>query len=254
MGQKPGPYGSYGSEIWKLPYSTFNLLDGRSARVGTMLWSRPDSLTPQEQVNVEWNAMAGEWDDLAAEYAAGFERLLWNHLGGEQSQPLTVVDFGCGTGLLTERLQSRCSKIIAIDAAPKMIDFLIDKVQSRDWENVRALCLTLAHLNESDKKVIDDLSGTVDLIVASSVLTFIPPSDLEATMQVLGGLLKPNGLMCHSDWPMSEAHRPDAMTEDKAQQIYALAGLNAESMHIVPMDDKGETFDIFFGVARKPAS
>jgi hypothetical protein len=89
---------------------------------------------------------------------------------------------------------------------------------------------------------------------------------------MLGKLLKPGtGLLVHSDWPKSEAKHPDAMTQEKALQIYAMAasadsttnsnstsscGLQVVSMGIEPfhMGDSQGSVEVFVGVARKPAA
>lgn len=208
----------------------------------------------QQQVNQEWNGMAGEWDDLAGGYATGFYHLL-QQLAPLPTDPAVVVDFGCGTGLLIERMRGKCRRIVGIDASSAMIDVLLDKIRDRDWTNVDALHVTLADLspaNEATQSILHDLEGQVDLIVASSVLTFVPPADMDATMAALGRLLRPGGLLCHSDWPKSEAKHPDAMNDSKALALYAAADLTAVSTQIVPLPmGNDQSVDVFFGVARK---
>jgi 2-polyprenyl-3-methyl-5-hydroxy-6-metoxy-1,4-benzoquinol methylase len=186
--------------------------------------------------------MAGEWDDLAGGYAGGFYEKLWEltSLDPSSSQQLTVLDFGCGTGILTAKLRKMCCEVVAIDASPNMIEAVEDKIRDGEWENVQALATVLGDLssaNESIRQQVEELYGTVDLIVASSVMSFIPEEDMEATMKVIGRLLKPSsGIFCHSDWPQSEEMNPDTMSEEKALKIYGLGGLNLESMQIIKMD------------------
>jgi SAM-dependent methyltransferase len=132
-----------------------------------------------------------------------------------------------------------------------------EKILSRGWDNVKAFAVALGNLSQADenaKKVLEELEGKVDLIVASSVLSFIPNEDIEETMKKMGRLLKPGGVFCHSDWPKSEAKHPDAMTDEKAARYFAMAGLKQEVGQIVKMDmgtdDQG--MEVFVGVARKP--
>jgi SAM-dependent methyltransferase len=212
----------------------------------------------QDKVTAEWNGMAGEWDDLAGGYAGGFYDKLWEltSLDPSSSQQLTVVDFGCGTGILTAKLRKMCSKVVAIDASPKMIEAVEDKICGGEWDNVQAFAAVLGDLSsasESIRQQVEGLYGTVDLIVASSVMSFIPGEDVEATMKVIGRLLKPNsGIFCHSDWPQSEETHPDAMSEEKAVKIYGMGGLTLESTLIIKMDTGGpESLEVFFGVAKK---
>ena len=213
-------------------------------------------ITAQEKVNAEWDAMAGEWDDLAGGYAQGFLQLLIDkHIldsNKNSSSSLTILDFGCGTGLLTERLRSYASKIIAIDASSKMIEVLQDKIVSRDWREVDAMPVTLSNLSSSPHKGdIEAFFGTVDLIVASSVMKFIPKEDLPATMVCLGKLLKPGGTFVHTDWPKGNKH-PDGMDQQEAAQLHTMASL--QTMEIISEQVLGSTDEtiVFFGIAEKP--
>jgi SAM-dependent methyltransferase len=214
----------------------------------------------QDKVTAEWNGMAGEWDDLAGGYAGGFYEKLWEltSLDPSSSKQLTVVDFGCGTGILTAKLRKMCSKVVAIDASPRMIEAVEDKIRGGEWDNVQTFAAVLGDLssaNEVIRQQVEELHGTVDLIVASSVMSFIPEDDMEATMKVIGRLLKPDrGIFCHSDWPKSEETHPDAMSEEKASNMYDLGGLTLESMQIITMDMGGpEHPEVFFGVAKTPS-
>jgi SAM-dependent methyltransferase len=223
----------------------------------------------QQQVNNEWNAMAGEWDDLASKYRDGFMSLLLQvqetkSLFSFNNDDITIVDFGCGTGLLTEGMRQALpsttkSKFVCIDAASSMVQSLRDKVRAGDWDNVQTYNVGLSHYDnesgdETTKAAIDDLKGTVDLIVASSVISFIPPDDLSATMKVLGAMLKPGGgVLCHSDWPQNDQQHPDGFTDEKAEAIYQMAGLTKKSSLVTTIDmGGGHRGDVFFGVAVKP--
>jgi hypothetical protein len=147
-------------------------------------------------------------------------------------------------------------QFICIDAAPNMIHMLQDKIDAGGWNNVRAYNVALSNYEDSnactEKTKIDiaAIKGKVDLIVASSVITFIPKDELPATMAVLGELLKPgSGIFCHSDWPKSDEN-PDGFTEEKAEMIYAMGGLTKKSSLITKFDmGGGHKGDVFVGVA-----
>ncbi|HEU5301148.1 MAG TPA: methyltransferase domain-containing protein [Acidimicrobiia bacterium] len=74
-------------------------------------------------------------------YAAGaFESL--NALAASSGFALTgttACDFGCGTGLLTERLADRCARVDAVDTSPAMRAVLDAKIERRGWTRVRTL-------------------------------------------------------------------------------------------------------------------
>eukprot|EP00934_Nitzschia_sp_Nitz4_P005320 Nitzschia sp. Nitz4//scaffold3_size479765//199813//200559//NITZ4_000082-RA/size479765-augustus-gene-1.595-mRNA-1//-1//CDS//3329550704//5310//frame0 len=212
----------------------------------------------QKDVNNEWNAMAGEWDDLAKGYRNEFVKILWKETKLDPQGKRVVVDFGCGTGLLTETLLklSPSSEFVCIDAAPSMVRVLEEKIQERGWESsVRAHNVALASLESADETTRNDLEalkGKVDLIVASSVMSFIPSGDLKATMQVLGGLLKPKtGVFCHSDWPISD-DQPDGFDEAKSLKMFGMGDLKSRSFQQSSVDmGGGHMGQVFVGVAYK---
>jgi SAM-dependent methyltransferase len=214
------------------------------------------SRSRQDQVTSEWNSLAGEWDDLASGYASGFFKLLIQTVGKEQfkQQQPVVLDFGCGTGLLTSKLQRFASKIIAIDAAPNMIELLNEKIRDMDWPNVETYTVIVARLDDEPDSTarhrIEELYGKVDIIVASSVMSFIPEEDLQATMNVLGRLLKSGtGLFFHTDWPLSET-RTSGITIEKALDLYGMGGMQQESTNICHLETS-ECQEVFVGFARK---
>ena len=220
----------------------------------------------QKAVNNEWNEMAGDWDDLASGYSQQFLSNLWTHTGmsSATTNHRIIVDFGCGTGLLTERLMKAelqqsverstptTSEFVCIDAAPSMINVLQDKIRAGEWNNVRAYCAVLASPKIRDNQDFERLKGNVDLVVASSVMSFIPKDELHATMSVLASFLKPGGLFCHSDWPRSDDN-PTGFTEEKATSMYEMGGLLKKSSCVEVFDmGGGQTSDVYIGVAVKP--
>lgn len=200
----------------------------------------------------EWDAMAETWDSMAAEYAPIFYALLWQKIGIDPSSAggMTVLDFGCGTGLLTEKLRETVGNVIAIDASPKMVAQLQQKIAHNAWENVTAISVEIADMKDV-KDTVESKYGTVDLIVASSVMSFVPKDTLEATMQVLGKLLKPGGTFVHSDWPKSEKDHPDGMSNESADLMYSMGGITTVSQNVESIQMYGETGKVFLGVARK---
>jgi hypothetical protein len=71
-------------------------------------------------------------------------------------------------------------------------------------------------------------------------------------MAVLGELLKPGGVFCHSDWPKSD-DKQDRCTEEKAAKIYDMAGLKTKSIILETTIQMGShEGGMFVGVAMKP--
>jgi ubiquinone/menaquinone biosynthesis C-methylase UbiE len=206
-------------------------------------------MSDQDAVTREWDAVAGDWDDLATSYAQSFSDTLESKQYLPKGDDAVVLDFGCGTGLLTEKLQDKCQKIIAVDASPQMIQQLEEKIKAREWNNVQAMTAILASPSVADA-MVEEYCNRFDLIVASSVFNFIPDKDLSRTLQVLARLLKPGGRLCHSDWPKDDGEHINGMTEEKAQRLYHNAGLTMVEMGIVEFKSGAhDSAPVFFGVA-----
>ena len=217
-------------------------------------------MSSQRKVTAEWDAMAGEWDDMAGGYRDWFVKQLWEETGYdslESRKELVVVDFGCATGLLTEKLQSQVAQVVAIDVAPTMIQCLKDKIRAGGWKNVDVYCAVVGHLDQAApdvKAALEALTGQVDIIAASSVLNFVPEEDKEATMKVLGDWLKPGtGVLVHTDWPKGD-HHPDGFTEESAKSMYQKGALKAKTTKLLSEVKMGpHDGDVFVGVAMKSA-
>ncbi len=168
-----------------------------------------------------WDDVADEWDEaptVRAYAAAAFESLLevtataGIDLGGAR-----VCDFGCGTGLLTERLASVCASVDAIDTSPAMLARLQAKIAERGWEHVQAFV------------VPPEPAEPYDVVVCSSVLAFV--DDHPNTVVELARRLRPGGLFVQWDWEAG-ADELDHVGLSRASIEHALtrAGLGGGSV------------------------
>lgn len=223
------------------------------------------NVSAQRKVTVEWDAMAGEWDDIASKYGVTFYQLLQRtlenesifHNNDQNNKKPIVIDFGCGTGIITEKLQKNSSQIIAIDASTNMIELLIDKIRDYDWINVIAYAIVLGHLDENKfQDMFHNIIGTIDIIIASSVMSYIPNEDYDITMMYLGRLLKQGGYFFHTDLVHDEDNNPNGMTIEKASKLYDAGGLQEKSIQMIKLDTttvsiEQQQLDTFVGVAVK---
>ncbi len=94
-----------------------------------------------------------------------------------QPPPKSLLEVGCGTGILTRRLAHRLpeTQITAIDASPAMIQI----AQRTPLPNVRYL-----------PRRLEDMEGTYDALVAMHVLPLLP---LTPTLNKVRDLLAPQG-------------------------------------------------------------
>lgn len=107
--------------------------------------------------------------------------------------PLTpdmdVLDFGCGTGLLTLALQPYVRSITGVDSSRGMLDVLNRKIFEGNLTNV---ITRYVDLDQGDV-----LSGAFHLTVSSMTLHHI--RDVGPLLKQFQRILNPSGLMCIAD-------------------------------------------------------
>lgn len=195
--------------------------------------------------DTSWDEFADGWDDdpAAIAYSEAAFRSLGAALAARQ-RPLDgirVLDFGCGTGLLTLQLVDRVAAIDAMDTSHAMLDVLRAKVEGSDWTNVRML----AELPKA---------GPYDLIVASSVCSFL--DDYPGTISQLASLLTAGGTFVQWDWEQDPADE-DPHGLSRADVLAALTHAGLVDVIV------GEAFEVrvgdsvmapIIGVGSKPTS
>lgn len=149
---------------------------------------------PVELVDAaQWEAQhaAGDWDRLSslrelARYSliAGYVR----HLGPARS----ILDLGCGEGLLVERLaRSDFGRYVGVDLAPSAIG------RARRLEDQGAVKFAVGEMPPPG-------SGRFHFVVANEVLYYLP--EPAVTLERISGLVEPDGYLLTSIW----RHRGDS--------------------------------------------
>ncbi|NWL17391.1 class I SAM-dependent methyltransferase [Pseudoalteromonas sp. Scap03] len=162
----------------------------------------------------EWDEYAENWDvDPSVEQYAknAFSELLDSiNING-----LTVLDFGCGTGALTQLMSPSAESIVGIDPSSEMIK-LLDK---KALNNVTSIC---DYLSSELVQNFPELENKFDLIVASSVCGFLP--DYEMTLSLLKSLLKKDGLFVQWDWLSEDDSSGMGLSEKRVKQAFLASG------------------------------
>ncbi|MEH6652202.1 MAG: methyltransferase [Motiliproteus sp.] len=141
-------------------------------------------------MNNEWDQYAEGWDtDSSVQvYAANAFKTLSTVVEGKD---LSVFDFGCGTGSLTQLLSRDAKEIVALDGSAEMVKRVVDKKLQNVTPIAGFLTTQLIASNP-------DWIHKFDLVVASSVCGFLP--DYESTLGLLKSLMKPGASFVQWDW------------------------------------------------------
>ena len=123
-----------------------------------------------------FNEVADAYDDVIpffSTFATRFDEcMLWPDL------PATVLDLGAGRGAMTARALTRGFRVVAVDAAPRMVELL-----QRDHPGVEA------HVMSADS--LDFADESFDLVMASFMIHIVPKP--EVTMDEALRVLRPGG-------------------------------------------------------------
>ena len=155
-----------------------------------------------------WNANAEDWH-LQVGHEGDLNRrlnsdpVLWSFLGDVDG--LTLLDAGCGTGYLSRKFAEGGARVIAVDAAERMIE-----IARRETPPELAIDYRVG--SSSDLDGIADAS--VDRVVSNYVLMDLP--DLDRAAGAFHRVLKPGGvavaIFSHPCFPlgdMDETEKPD---------------------------------------------
>ena len=112
-----------------------------------------------------------------------------------QTSPKRIVDLGCGTGTLTQRLLiafPEC-QVVGIDIDASLL--LLTRARLSDYGS-RAIIL---HRDLRDGSWADDVGESVDAATSSTALHWLAPDQLIEFYGRLSKILKPGGLFINAD-------------------------------------------------------
>jgi len=148
----------------------------------------------------DFNAAAATWDENPGRVRMAHD-VAKAILGTIKPGPeMDVLDFGCGTGLLTLRLQPHVRTITAVDSSQGMLDVLDKKIKAQDEKNVITRGV--------DLEQGDELPGTFDLAISS--MTFHHIRDTGMILNRIAGALKTGGRIAIADLDSDEGKFHDS--------------------------------------------
>lgn len=191
--------------------------------------------------------MAQDWDGLAKNWESNPATEQFAQSVFAQLQQLTqldgikVLDFGCGTGRLSQLLSPIVKDIVALDASEAMIEELDKKELLNVEPVVDALSRGLVAQHPAFR-------GQFDLVVASSVLAFV--DDVESSLDIAHSLLNEGGYFVHFDW-VAESEQ-DGFTLSRSKNALSNAGfVDVEAKKVFDITSDGQTMSVLMGVGRR---
>ncbi|WP_180792961.1 class I SAM-dependent DNA methyltransferase [Vibrio parahaemolyticus] len=191
--------------------------------------------------------MAQDWDGLAKNWESNPATEQFAQSVFAQLQQLTqldgikVLDFGCGTGQLSQLLSSIVKDIVALDASEAMIEELDKKELLNVEPVVDALSRGLVAQHPAFR-------GQFDLVVASSVLAFV--DDVESSLDIAHSLLNEGGYFVHFDW-VAESEQ-DGFTLSRSENALSNAGfVDVEAKKVFDITSDGQIMSVLMGVGRR---
>ncbi len=193
--------------------------------------------------------MAHDWDEYAPDWEKDESTTVFAQNVFQQLQQITsvegkhVLDFGCGTGLLTQLISPLAKDIVALDGSEAMIEEL-DKKELRNVEPV------VDHLTRGLVAQHPAFRKQFDLIVASSVCGFV--SDFQEVAVIIHSLLDDKGLFVHWDWLVDDADPEYGLSQSDIESTLSKAGFtDVETRIAFELSTSQGPKPVIMGVGRK---
>ena len=193
--------------------------------------------------------MSEEWDEYAEGWDKNSDVISYSNKAfaslsdAFDIKDLMVLDFGCGTGLLTEKIAPLAKEVVALDTSNKMIATL----RNKKLANVVACSEELTPSLVRGSSVFAD---KFDLVVASSVCGFLP--NYEETLLVIKSILKPTGIFVQWDWLSENGDDNSGLSKESVMKAYSSSGLKLHSMSVpFSMSSSEGKLKVLMAVAKK---
>lgn len=236
--------------------SAKGLASARSAIVDVLAWD-PELVTHQhDRQPHDHGSTASHFDERAPDWDSDPEKVARATdiaLAISGAVPLTpqtrLLEYGAGTGLVTQHLQDAVGAVTLADSSVGMLDQLRAKAASGVLPDARIWALDLTGQPPPDEQF--------DIIVCSLVLHHIP--DLGVVLDAFAALLAPGGYLCiaeldHEDGSFHDDHLDvhhgfdqQAMTDLLERHDFHTVSFTTATT----MDREGKDYPVFLAVASR---
>ncbi|MDY6994508.1 MAG: class I SAM-dependent methyltransferase [Pseudomonadota bacterium] len=147
-----------------------------------------------------------------------------------------LLDIGCGTGGLTTRFASMCSRVYAVDSSPAMLNILKSKIEHQNLSNVSLIQAGLLSYEHNGDKL--------DAVVANLCLHHLPDFWKQIALNKLNSYIKPGGKLFICDVVFS--FNPDeyvSAINEWIDEMRAMAGNQMADETLLHVKDEYSTWD-----------
>lgn len=196
--------------------------------------------------------MANEWDDWAESWESNestglyAENAFQQLMGSVDLNNKEVLDFGCGTGLLSQKMSPLAKNIVALDSSEAMIEQLDKKELPNVEPVVDSLTRGLVAQHPAFRKQFD-------VVVASSVCGFL--KSFSEAVDIIYAILDNGGTFIHFDWLNEHGEEENGLAENKIKQVLTSVGFETVSVsEPFSIAIEGGSKKVIMGLARKSDS
>ncbi|KAJ8082130.1 hypothetical protein PM082_007977 [Marasmius tenuissimus] len=174
----------------------------------------------------------------------------------------TVLEYACGTGLVSNELIQHAKSLVGVDISEGMITQFRNRFEKQGLpsDKVKGVCQEL-------KGEDGELDGAkFDVVVCSMAYHHFDPSTLQRTTDILASVLKPGGYLAIVDNEPDAQGREMYQGVDKAalghqtgfsrehmDRLFTGAGLSTRSYnHLTKFEVRGTEHSTFLATAQKP--
>jgi predicted TPR repeat methyltransferase len=172
--------------------------------------------------------MVRDWDKCATEWENDTSVALYTELAFAELQKLIDIkrkrffDFGCGTGLLSQKLSPLAKDVVALDKSEAMIEELDKKY----LDNVEPV---VDHLSRGLVAQHPAFRGQFDCVVACSVCSYL--DNLQEAAVIIHSLLEEEGLFVHWDY-LAEDGKEGGLSRQLVDKVLRGAGFENVTVSI----------------------
>ena len=153
------------------------------------LWWSRGSMKENNEAESYFDKMSQQWDQdsMRNKIALNVARTIHKQL--ETLKNFKILDFGCGTGLLSFYFYPNAQKVDGVDTSEGMVDAFNKKAQENQYTNARA------RLFDIEKDTLP--SGEFDIVMSSMVFHHL--KNPEDVLEKIYAAVKPGGKIAIAD-------------------------------------------------------